>query len=202
MSEAKECTNLDDQQLMRNLITGAHGSLLERDLWVAFDHWNKCQHCQEQFPNAPGTLLQIRNGLEAEIREEITRLRHNFLSHKHRILSSSNSTDSYAAIVADLIGCADTLQYDLGFITGMGGLAGFSIFAGPDESETADAWRGCAPFIHSLDRDRQHFIFLSILSYEMLQENARHAGHSTDEENAAGHFENLLSRYALNWFVY
>src|SRR5207244_3118800 len=40
------------------------------------------------------------------------------------------------------------------------------------------------------------------LSYEMLQENARHAGHSTDEENAAGHFENLLSRYALNWFVY
>jgi hypothetical protein len=166
--DADLCANL------KRLVEGTHGSLREGDLETSIEHWRTCRVCQDAYPNALRTLNAIQVELEKEIRNDFVSLKHQFLSRKHGLLSdSSTNVSPHDEIIVALFKAASEIQFGLGFVNGFGGLARFSLFPVEEDSEERDAWRASAPFLRSLDDDTQHFVFTSLLTYDLLLSSYR-----------------------------
>lgn len=170
MSVENSWSDADACAALRRLVAGANEPLVEGTVKNAIQHWTNCRSCQDVCPNALRTLNAIQEELEKEIRNGFVRLRHQFLSRKHRLLSDSSSGDMCTddEIIAALFSYGSEIQFDLGFIHHFGGLAEFSLFPVSKDSEEWGAWEASAPFLRSLDGDTQHFVFTSLLSYDLL----------------------------------
>lgn len=171
---------------LRRLVEGTNEPLVEGTVTNAIRHWTNCRSCQDVCPNALRTLNAIQEELEKEIRNGFVKLRHQFLSRKHRLLSDSSSTDTcpYDEIIAAQFSYGSDIQFDLGFIHHFGGLAEFSLFPVSKDSEEWGAWEASAPFLRSLDGDTQHFVFTSLLSYDLLISSYRLVKQKTYESQA------------------
>jgi hypothetical protein len=203
--DADLCANL------RRLVEGTHGGLNEGDLETSIKHWRTCRACQDAYPNALRTLNAIQVELENDMRNDFVRLKHQFLSHKHGLLSdSSTNVSPHDGIIVALFKAASEIQFSLGFVDGFGGLAEFSLFPVDEDSEERDAWRASAPFLRSLDDDTQHFVFTSLLTYDLLLSSYRLVQQKTyesqsvdpldaseNQENLDGSFSRFLSESAI-----
>jgi hypothetical protein len=170
MSVENSWSDADACAALRRLVEGANEPLVEGTVENATQHWKNCRSCQDVCPNALRTLNAIQEELEKEIRNDFVRLRHQFLSRKHRLLSDSSSEDTcpYDDVIAALFSYGSKIKFDLGFIHHCGGLAEFSLFPVSKDSEERGAWEASAPFLRSLDGDTQHFVFTSLLTYDLL----------------------------------
>jgi hypothetical protein len=94
---SNNCNDPNERDSIQALLDGTYGPLGWSSISNARDHLQQCAACQYEFPDAEAHLNRLQSNLEADIRQEITRFRHEYLASKHKILAAQPDVNEGAA---------------------------------------------------------------------------------------------------------
>jgi len=167
------------------------------DLDRVDSHARRCEECRLEHPDVLGELAKIRQEAAGWAAKNLEAIKHEFLSKKHALLAGVGSSDwelfraVYEEVVGLLRSASTDIDYQLEYIHEIGGLARFRVVVAEEDSEEAELRRLSAPFINSLPKDTQEFIFTATLASELDTEGNPHKYCDVLEVAAAEY----LSRY-------
>lgn len=116
----------------------------------------------------------IQSKVEQGLRIDIERLRQEFLSKKHQFLADAeglncdNKDDFYAFLINLLFHYGYDVECLLDYVNEYSGLWHFQVLPDRDDYEQMGARESCAPFIQSLSRENQEFVFMAISAENFL----------------------------------
>lgn len=161
------------QTFLQWLDSGTLPCLMPWHTRSGLEHWRKCDECQRSLPDGEHQLQFCQRRIEQDLAIELGEQRHEFLATRHTIEGQLLTANDYearqlrAAIVSLLREHAGTIRESLEYVNDVAGLASFTLFPAKD-SEEVYAFQSAAPFLHSLERETQEFVFLCLATGDLM----------------------------------